>query len=132
MKEHTFPRALDNSREAKDVVDPRKNQRSYKKKIGFQSQLETKNGQNTHLQVSYGRTRGLEVLVGGRRVYRWRSVVGKWPTCQHVENTVEEENDAWRCIADWLMLEFLPTSRSSLGAPNGGVAGRIWSDRRKS
>ena len=26
-KEHTFQRALDNSREPKDVVDPRKNQR---------------------------------------------------------------------------------------------------------
>ena len=71
-KEHTFQRALDNSREPKDVIDAWKKIRGegvVDKKLRFQSLSETKNGKNTHLQVSDGKTRGLEVLVGGWRVY---------------------------------------------------------------
>ena len=50
----------------------------------------------------------------------------------HVENNAREENDAWRCVVDWLMLEFLSAGRSGLDASDGGVIGRSWSSCRKS
>ena len=37
----------------------------------------------------------------------------------------------WRCVADWLMPEFLPAGRLGPGAPDGGVVGRRWSSCRK-
>ena len=93
-KEHTFQRAQDNSQEPEDVVDPRKNQRRriFRQKTRVSKSVGDKNGQNTHLQVSDGRTRGQEVLVDDRQVCRWRRVAGKWPTFRRMENSTVEEN----------------------------------------
>ena len=51
---------------------------------------------------------------------------------QRVENNVKEENNVWMCIADWLMLEFLPASGLGPDAPIGGVTNRSWSSCWKS
>ena len=54
------------------------------------------------------------------------------PTCLRVEEFVGDKIDEWRRVDHWLMPGFLPTGRSGLGAPGGGVVGWRWSSRRKS
>ena len=46
--------------------------------------------------------------------------------CRRVEEDVGEKVGAWRRVDHWLISWFLPTSRSSPGAPGGGVVDRRW------
>ena len=48
--------------------------------------------------MSNGRTRGIEGLVDGRRVFRWK----------RVEEAIREKIGAWRRFDHWLMPGFLP------------------------